>query len=138
MSVLKNLSYKVQLIITKTRAIHICYTTDLTSESRALILLKEKDLNYKFQNPLLWRGQMRSYPSVFTSTSGGCISLSDKGMSFLVFRKVRPTISMVMVPPKSTAGIVPSNLAATPDSKSPISLDEPMNMEFTAETRPRI
>lgn len=56
MSVLKNLSYKVQLIITKTRPTHICYITDLTSESHTSILLKEKDLNYKFQNPLLWRG----------------------------------------------------------------------------------
>ena len=37
-----------------------------------------------------------------------------------------------------TEGTTPSNLAATPDSKDPISLDDPINMLFTAETRPFI
>ena len=45
---------------------------------------------------------------------------------------------MVTAPPKITDGTAPSRLAATPDSKAPISLDEPMKIWFTAETRPSI
>lgn len=48
------------------------------------------------------------------------------------------TITSVILPPKITDGTVPNNLAAVPDSKAPISFDEPINIEFTADTRPRI
>ena len=44
----------------------------------------------------------------------------------------------VMAPPTITEGTVPSRRAATPDSKAPISFDEPMKIWFTAETRPSI
>src|SRR5829696_151309 len=44
----------------------------------------------------------------------------------------------VATPPNTTARTVPNHLAVTPDSNSPSSLDAPMNMEFTALTRPRI
>ncbi|MEY4541804.1 MAG: hypothetical protein RLZZ306_3561, partial [Bacteroidota bacterium] len=43
-----------------------------------------------------------------------------------------------MVPPKITDGTVPINLAASPDSKAPNSLEELTKMPFTDETRPRI
>ena len=42
------------------------------------------------------------------------------------------------MPPKITDGTVPSSLAATPLSKAPSSLEEPMKRLFTAETRPII
>src|SRR6188768_4330954 len=41
-----------------------------------------------------------------------------------------------MQPPRTTEGTVPKRRAATPDSNIPISLDEPMNMLLTADTRP--
>ena len=63
---------------------------------------------------------------------------SESGISFLVLRKVRETMAIVIQPPKITEGTVPKSLAAVPDSKAPISFDEPINIEFTAETRPRI
>ena len=74
----------------------------------------------------------------YSTAVGSCIWLSDNGTNFLVFNQVMVTISKVMLPPNITAGTVPSNLAAMPDSKSPISLDEPINIEFTADTLPRI
>ncbi len=43
-----------------------------------------------------------------------------------------------MHPPKITDGINPSSFAATPDSKEPISLDDPIKIAFTEATRPRI
>lgn len=43
-----------------------------------------------------------------------------------------------MHPPKITAGTVPIKEAVAPLSNSPISLDEPINIEFTADTLPRI
>ena len=48
------------------------------------------------------------------------------------------TMSKVMLPPNITDGTVPKSLAAVPDSNAPISFDEPINIEFTADTRPRI
>ncbi len=45
---------------------------------------------------------------------------------------------MVITPPKTTDGTTPINLAAIPDSKLPISLDELIKIEFTDETLPRI
>ena len=44
----------------------------------------------------------------------------------------------VMTPPTTTEETVPSSLAATPDSKAPISFDDPMKIWLTAETRPSI
>ena len=44
----------------------------------------------------------------------------------------------VILPPKITEGTVPNSLAAVPDSKAPISFDEPINIEFTADTLPRM
>ena len=44
----------------------------------------------------------------------------------------------VMLPPNITEGIKPISFAATPDSNEPSSFDEPMNIPFTADTRPRI
>ena len=64
--------------------------------------------------------------------------MSDSGKSFLVFRYVMVTITRVTDPPNITDGTVPKSLAAVPDSKAPISLELPINMEFTAETLPRI
>ena len=48
------------------------------------------------------------------------------------------TISKVILPPNITEGTVPNSLAAVPDSKAPISFEEPINIEFTADTLPRI
>ena len=48
------------------------------------------------------------------------------------------TMSIVITPPNTTDGTVPSNFAATPDSNAPISLDEPINILLTAETLPFI
>ena len=48
------------------------------------------------------------------------------------------TNTKVTHPPKITEGIVPKNLAATPDSKAPISFDVLTNTPLTDETRPRI
>ena len=47
-------------------------------------------------------------------------------------------MAMVILPPNTTAGTVLISFAVRPDSKAPISFDEPINMLFTAETRPRI
>ena len=47
-------------------------------------------------------------------------------------------MSTVIVPPKSTDGIVPISFAVAPDSKAPISLEELINIPFTADTLPRI
>ena len=52
--------------------------------------------------------------------------------------ETKVTINKVITPPKTTAGTVPSNLAATPDSKAPISFDEPMKILLTADTLPFI
>lgn len=51
---------------------------------------------------------------------------------------VTSTTISVMIPPNTTDGTKPMILAVTPDSNSPISFDEPMNMLLTAETRPFI
>ena len=48
------------------------------------------------------------------------------------------TMIRVMLPPKITDGTVPNIFAAVPDSKAPISLEDPINIELTAETLPRI
>src|ERR1700722_554751 len=42
----------------------------------------------------------------------------------------------VMQPPKTTDATVPISLAMTPDSNSPISLDDPTKIELTDATRP--
>jgi len=47
-------------------------------------------------------------------------------------------MSSVTLPPNITEGIVPSSDAAVPDSNAPISFEDPINIEFTADTRPRI
>ena len=44
----------------------------------------------------------------------------------------------VPMPPITTAGTVPNHAAVTPDSNSPSWFDAPMNIELTADTRPRI
>ena len=45
---------------------------------------------------------------------------------------------MVITPPNITERTSPKAFAANPDSNPPISLEEPINMLFTAETLPRI
>ena len=52
--------------------------------------------------------------------------------------QVSTTTSNVMQPPKMTEGAVPSNVAATPLSNWPSSLDELTNIELTLETLPRM
>ena len=49
---------------------------------------------------------------------------------------VTATTASVAIPPSTTDGTVPSSLAATPDSNAPISLELPMKMALTDETRP--
>ena len=48
------------------------------------------------------------------------------------------TTSKVPMPPMTTDGTVPNHAAVTPDSNSPSWFDAPMNIELTADTRPRI
>jgi hypothetical protein len=48
------------------------------------------------------------------------------------------TVIKHTTPPKMTDGTTPISRAATPDSNSPISFEEPIKMEFTEETFPRI
>jgi hypothetical protein len=48
------------------------------------------------------------------------------------------TTARVMLPPKITDGINPSNFAVNPDSNDPNSFDDPIKMLFTEDTRPRI
>ena len=49
----------------------------------------------------------------------------------------KPAISQ-MASPKTTEGIKPRSFAATPLSKEPSSLEEPINTLLTADTLPRI
>ena len=49
---------------------------------------------------------------------------------------VTATTASVASPPSTTDGTVPRSLAATPDSNAPISLELPMKMALTEETRP--
>ena len=49
---------------------------------------------------------------------------------------VSPTTTRAATPPTTTAGTVPNTRAATPLSNAPSSFDDPMNTEFTADTRP--
>ncbi len=51
---------------------------------------------------------------------------------------VETALSKVIVPPNTTAVTVPINLAVTPLSKAPNSFEEPTNIEFTEDTRPRM
>ncbi len=51
---------------------------------------------------------------------------------------VMDTTNIVIHPPKITEGIVPINLALTPDSNAPNSFDEPINILLTAATLPLI
>ena len=65
----------------------------------------------------------------------------DFKFNFLNFGEIfatKPTIPIVMQPPKITEGIRPRSFAATPDSNAPISFEEPMNIPLTAATLPRI
>ena len=50
---------------------------------------------------------------------------------------VNPTDNIVIIPPKTTAGTVPINLAVNPLSNAPSSLDDPIKIEFTDATLPR-
>src|SRR3954470_19209574 len=63
-------------------------------------------------------------------------SSSSSRRSAGIFQAVTPTTPSVIKPPKITEGTVPRSFAATPDSKEPISFEEPMKIWFTAETRP--
>lgn len=65
-------------------------------------------------------------------------SLMEKERKAGNLHDVNAAMSNVIDPPAITDGTSPSNLAARPLSKAPISLDAPMNMPFTAETLPRI
>ena len=47
-----------------------------------------------------------------------------------------PTTDSEATPPSTTDVTVPNNRAATPDSKAPSSLEEPMKIAFTDETLP--
>ena len=49
-----------------------------------------------------------------------------------------PTTTSVPIAPATTDMIGVVSSATSPDSKPPNSLEEPMNIELTAETRPRI
>ena len=51
---------------------------------------------------------------------------------------VTATTNKVNEPPTTIAAFVPHHLAVNPDSNAPISLEEPMKIPFTAETRPRM
>ena len=66
------------------------------------------------------------------------MSSKESGISFLVLYQVIAETNKVILPPKTIAGTVLINLAVKPDSNCPISLDEPINIEFTAETLPLI
>jgi hypothetical protein len=59
-------------------------------------------------------------------------------LSFGVNRAVTTTTRIVKIPPRIIEGFKPNALAVIPDSKAPISFDEPMKIPFTAETRPRM
>ena len=48
------------------------------------------------------------------------------------------TTIIVPTPPINTAGTTPNKAAVKPDSNSPSWFDVPINIEFTALTRPRI
>lgn len=64
-----------------------------------------------------------------------------RDFNFLKLGKVKELVNTTMrviAPPKITEGITPRSFAANPDSKAPISFDEPMKMLFTAATRPFI
>ena len=52
--------------------------------------------------------------------------------------EILPTHKIQTTPPNTAAGKAPKIFAATPDSNSPSSLDDPMKMEFTAAIRPRM
>ena len=54
-----------------------------------------------------------------------------KFLSFGALKEVKITTRSVIVPPKMTEGTTPISFAATPDSKAPISFDDPMKTEFT-------
>lgn len=54
------------------------------------------------------------------------------------FHQLISTTSIVITPPKSTAGTVPKTRAVKPLSNWPSSLEELMNMELTELTRPRM
>ena len=49
---------------------------------------------------------------------------------------VNTTVSIVITPPKTTAGIVPIIFAVSPLSKAPSSLEDPTKIEFTEATLP--
>src|SRR6187397_1025535 len=67
---------------------------------------------------------------------GQSTPISRKRRSCGTRQDVTATTISVMAPPNNTAGTAPNNFAATPDSNAPISFDEPMKIEFTADTRP--
>ena len=58
--------------------------------------------------------------------------------NFGVNLAVTITTKTVKIPPTTIDGFKPNALAVVPDSKAPISFDEPMKIELTADTLPRI
>ena len=62
--------------------------------------------------------------------------VKSKLLNFGNLIAVNPTVSIVITPPKITAGTVPINFAVAPLSKAPSSLDEPTKIEFTEATLP--
>jgi hypothetical protein len=58
--------------------------------------------------------------------------------SFGAVNQVIKTTRKVIRDPNTTEGLVPISFAARPDSKAPISLDEPIKIELTDATLPRI
>lgn len=70
--------------------------------------------------------------------AAGSFYSSSIALSFGEIIAITPTDNKHMTPPNIAAGIVPINFAVTPDSNSPISFDEPIKIEFTAEILPLI
>ena len=50
--------------------------------------------------------------------------------------EVNPTVSSVITPPNTTAGIVPISFAESPLSNAPSSFEDPINIELTEATLP--
>lgn len=66
------------------------------------------------------------------------MALRFKDLSLGESLAVTSTTSSVIPPPKITEATRPMIFAARPDSKEPISFEEPMKIEFTEATLPLI
>ena len=75
---------------------------------------------------------------LFSYAGGSSKSFMSSFLSFGAKRAVLATTSTVMIPPNTIALRMPIKSAVTPDSKAPISFDEPMKIPLTADTLPRM